>query len=405
MTAKGSQTTDAEQAAPDDASVTEKATHARNRIALLGTLAARLAHEINNPLTFIVPSIDQAMEDLGALVDQVPSLRATLATLREAREGAEHASLVAKDVRMFSRREPGAVGAVDLRRVLDATLRLAHRDVEARAKLVRDYDGVPPVLGSEVGLGQVFLNLVVNAVQAIPAGDPYGQRVTVRGREELGRVIVDVSDTGSGMTEAVRRRIFEPYFTTKSEGDGTGLGLSISRDLLTSYGGTIDVHSEVGRGTTFTVTLQAMPRDSVVSSRPPVRKGRVLVVDDDALVAEAVRQALATENEVVVAASGPEALALLAIGETFDAIFCDLMMPEMDGMRFYDEVSYVAGSVTEVIAFLSGGVEDEATEVFLARTGRPVLEKPFDPEGLREYVRERVRREPQGVGPIARPAR
>jgi nitrogen-specific signal transduction histidine kinase len=391
VTSKGSQLSEA----PDDASVTDKAAHARNRIALLGTLAARLAHEINNPLTFILPSIDQAMEDLGALVDQVPSLRATISTLREAREGAEHASLVARDVRMFSRREPGAVGSVDLRRVLDATLRLAHRDVEAKAKLVRDYDGVPPVLGSEVGLGQVFLNLVVNAVQAIPAGDPYRQRVTVRAREELDRVVVEVSDTGTGMSEDLQRRIFEPYFTTKSEGDGTGLGLSISRDLVASYGGTLDVRSEVGRGSTFTVTLKAMPRDSVTSSRPPVRKGRVLVVDDDAFVAEAVRQALATENEVVVAPSGPEALALLSIGESFDAILCDLMMPEMDGMRFYDEVSNVAGSVTEVIAFLSGGVEDEATEVFLARTGRPVLEKPFDPEGLREYVRERVRRGPQ----------
>jgi nitrogen-specific signal transduction histidine kinase len=397
VTSKGSQISDAEEAASDAASVTEKATHARNRIALLGTLAARLAHEINNPLTFIVPSIELAIEDLRALVDQVPSLRATLATLQEARAGAEQASLVARDVRMFSRREPGAVGAVDLRRVLDATLRLAHRDVEARATLVRDYDGVAPVLGSEVGLGQVFLNLLVNAVQAIPAGAPHAQRITVRGREEFGRVIVEVSDTGAGMSEDVQRRIFEPYFTTKPEGEGTGLGLSISRDLVTSFGGTIGVDSEVGRGTTFTVTLKAMPRDCVMSSLPPGRKGRVLVVDDDPLVAEAVRQALATESEVVVAPSGPEALALLAIGESFDAIFCDLMMPEMDGMRFYDEVSYVAGAVTEVIAFLSGGVDDAATEVFLARTGRPVLEKPFDPEGLREYVRERVRREARTV--------
>lgn len=392
MTEKGSQSPGTEGAAPDAASVSESAVHARNRIALLGTLAGRLAHEINNPLTFIMPSIDQALEDLGALVDKVPSLRATMSTLQEARVGAEHASLVARDVRMFSRREPGSVGAVDLRRVLDATLRLARRDVEAKAKLVRDYDGVPPVLGSEVGLGQVFLNLVVNAVQAVPAGDAYSHRITVRGREELDRVVVEVSDTGSGMSEEVRRRIFEPYYTTKSDGEGTGLGLSISQDLVTSFGGTLGVVSEPGRGTTFTVTLKAMPRESVVSSRPPVRTGRVLVVDDDPLVAEAVRQALAAENEVVVASSGPEALARLAIGETFDAIFCDLMMPEMDGMRFYDEVSNVAGAVTEVIAFLSGGVEDVATEVFLARTGRPVLEKPFDPEGLREYVRERVRR-------------
>jgi CheY-like chemotaxis protein/anti-sigma regulatory factor (Ser/Thr protein kinase) len=283
------------------------------------------------------------------------------------------------------------VGPVDLKRVLDATVRLARHDVSARATLVQEYVGVPPVMGSEVGLGQVFLNLVMNAAQAIPAGDPKAHRICIRGREELGRVLVEVSDTGAGIAPEIMRRIFDPFFTTKPAGLGTGLGLSITHDIVGAHGGSIHVESEVGRGTTFTVSLAALPRESVRTSRPPGRMGRVLVVDDDPLVAEAVRQALAAENDVAVAATGTEALSIVSRHGPFDAIFCDLMMPEMDGMRFYNEVSHVAGKVTEVIAFLSGGVDDAATEVFLARTGRPVLEKPFDPEGLREYVRERVR--------------
>jgi CheY-like chemotaxis protein len=363
----------------------------RERIALLGTLAAGVAHEINNPLTYVMASLDQAIEEVAALVEAVPSLRPTLATMHEARDGAERAWLVARDVRMFSRREPGAVGPVDLKRVLDATVRLARHDVSARATLVQEYVGVPPVMGSEVGLGQVFLNLVMNAAQAIPAGDPKAHRICIRGREELGRVLVEVSDTGAGIAPEIMRRIFDPFFTTKPAGLGTGLGLSITHDIVGAHGGSIHVESEVGRGTTFTVSLAALPRESVRTSRPPGRMGRVLVVDDDPLVAEAVRQALAAENDVAVAATGTEALSIVSRHGPFDAIFCDLMMPEMDGMRFYNEVSHVAGKVTEVIAFLSGGVDDAATEVFLARTGRPVLEKPFDPEGLREYVRERVR--------------
>ena len=376
----------------------DRARHDRDRLALLGTLAARVAHEINNPLAYTKESIGQAIRELGELAEAMPALRPIIAMLQCARDGTEQAWLIARDVRMFSRKGPGAVGAVDLQRVLDATVRLAHHDVSKHATLEKDYEGIAPVEGSEVGLGQVFLNLVVNALQAIPAGDPGAHRISIRGREEPGRVIVEVSDTGTGMPEEVLKHVFDPFFTTKPEGVGTGLGLSITHDIVTSFGGTIRVDSEVGRGTTFTVSLRAMPREALPSSGPPSRMGRVLVVDDDPLVAEAVRLALAAENEVSVAASGAEALAMLAMGDGFDAIFCDLMMPEMDGMRFYDEVSHVAGGVTEVIAFLSGGVDDEATEIFLARTGRPVMEKPFDPEGLREYVRGRVRREEPLVG-------
>lgn len=373
--------------------VRDRAPHDRDRIELLGTLAAGVAHEINNPLTYTKEAVGEAIRELEELAGSMPALRPVVALLQGARDATEQAWMIARDVRMFSRRASGAVGAVDLQRVLDATVRMARHEISKHATLERDYDGISPVEGSEVGLGQVFLNLVVNALQAIPAGDPKAHRISIRGREEPGWVIVEVSDSGSGISEELLQHIFDPYFTTKPEGVGTGLGLSISRDIVSSFGGTILVHSELGRGTTFTVSLRAMPRESLLSSRPPSRMGRVLVVDDDPLVAEAVRLALAAENEVAVASSGVEALAMLAEGDGFDAIFCDLMMPEMDGMRFYDEVSRVAGAVTEVIAFLSGGVDDEATEIFLARTGRPVLEKPFDPEGLREYVRERVRRE------------
>ena len=374
-----------------DPSITGREAHARARIAQLGTLAAGVAHEINNPLTYVMAGLDQAIADVDALLGAVPALGVTRATLREVRDGAERAWLIARDVRMFSRREADGVGPVDLGQVLDATVRVAGHDVRARATLVQEFAGMPPVMGSAVLLGQVFLNLLINAAQAVPAGDPEAHRICLRGSEDGDRVRVAVSDTGGGIPAELRGQIFDPFFTTKPAGEGTGLGLAITHEIVTSLGGTITVESEVGRGTTFTVSLWAQPREGPRASHPPARAGRVLVIDDDPLVAEAVRLALAPENDVVVATAGADALALLGEGEGFDTIFCDLMMPGMDGTQFYDEVARRAEAATEAIAFLSGGVDDAATEAFLARTGRPVMEKPFDPASLRKYVRGRVR--------------
>jgi two-component system NtrC family sensor kinase len=235
-----------------------------DRLSSIGSLAAGIAHEISNPLTFVLANLDCVDDWLerGAAPGAVEEMRVVLA---EARDGIGRASGLLRDFRMLARAESDAPDAVatprpvDLRAALDAICGLASREIDRSARLVRRYGAVPLVLADATRLGQVFLNLLINASQAIASladGRAHEIRLETR-RAPDGAAVVEITDDGPGIAPAVRGRIFEPYFTTKAEGFGTGLGLSIARSIVTSLGGAIEVESELGRGTTFRVTLPA----------------------------------------------------------------------------------------------------------------------------------------------------
>jgi PAS domain S-box-containing protein len=229
------------------------------RMASLGTLAGGVAHEINNPLSYVLSNLRYLS---GELVEM--EARTAPGWLPEARQvldetlaGAERVRRIVQDLHAFSRPSE-RLGPVDVHRVLDLAINMASSQIRYRAVVVKDYAEVPFVLGDDSRLGQVALNLLLNAAQAIPDGRPNENEIRISTRKEsVDRVAIEVRDTGCGVPPEIRRRIFEPFFTTKPIGTGTGLGLSICHGIVSSLGGEITIESAVGRGSTFRVVLPA----------------------------------------------------------------------------------------------------------------------------------------------------
>jgi C4-dicarboxylate-specific signal transduction histidine kinase len=211
-----------------------------DRMASLGTLVSGVAHEINNPLAYLKTNLDFAAVDLLRVADELraggpcvadaaeASLREIIAALNDARMGADRVRNIVRALKMFSRADEQKRGAVRLHRVLESALNMVWNEIRHRARLVKDFGDVPAVEGNESRLHQVFLNLLINAAQAIPEGlgDRNEIRVVTR-TDEQGRAVVEVRDTGVGIAKEHLPKLFDPFFTTKPVGVGTGLGLSI----------------------------------------------------------------------------------------------------------------------------------------------------------------------------------
>jgi signal transduction histidine kinase len=228
-----------------------------SRFAAIGTLAAGVAHEINNPLSYVVSNLAHVREQLEKRPELHGAQRAdVLEPLLDAEDGARRVRDVVLQLRAFARLEEAA-GPVDPGRALRVALAMAQDELRHRARVATDLALTPAVLASEPRLTQVFASLLVNAAQAIPEGDAERHEVRVvlfpRGAE----VVAEISDTGAGMSAETRARLFEPFFTTKAPGRGTGLGLAISHSIVTGLGGRIEVESTPGAGSRFRVVLPA----------------------------------------------------------------------------------------------------------------------------------------------------
>ncbi|MDY7228542.1 ATP-binding protein [Hyalangium rubrum] len=365
-----------------------------DRMAALGTLSGGVAHEINNPLMFISTNLAWLEEGLSTpAARQLPQLEEFKKAVSDARQGAERVRNIVRDLRTFSRVEEARLVPVDVHQGLEFSINVATPEIRTRARLVRELGAVPLVLGDETRLGQVFLNLLVNAAQAIPEGNPEAHAITVRTRVGApGEVVVQVQDTGSGMPPEVLERIFDPFFTTKPVGVGTGLGLSICHGIITSLGGRISVESTPGRGTTFTVTLPAT--EVRPAPRPPtpapIRSGRVrvLLIDDEPMLMASLRRALRADFEVSTS-SGSEALSRLLAGEEFDALVCDLSMPDISGMDLYARLQEQRPDQAARMIFLTGGAFTPRAQEFIAGA-RYWLDKPVDLPRLRTLLGEVV---------------
>lgn len=375
---------------------TEAQLLAADRMASLGTLAASVGHEINNPLAALVVNLDLAQQVLSEISAE-PATRDLYEVLSDIREAAERVRVIVRDLRVFTRHDGDEEGSADVRAVLESTLRMAHNQVSHRAGVVAELEEVPPVVGTESRLSQVFLNLLINAAQAIPDGSAAGNQVRVRTRRDSsGMVAVDITDTGVGMSEEVKGRLFTPFFTSKPSGVGTGLGLSICQRIVSSFGGRIEVKTELGKGSTFTVLLRpgsAIPPQvvgEVTHVTGAIRRGRVLVIDDDRRVVQGLRRAIERGHEVVAANSIDEALAEIQADPEFDVILCDLLLPERSGMELYEALRKDRGGLAARIIFMTGGAFTERSRAFLDAVPNLCLEKPFDAYELRRVIDERV---------------
>lgn len=243
----------------------------QDRLASVGTLTGGVAHEINNPLAIVVANLSH----LDTLITQAGSggldpSEEVRETLGDARDAAERVRLIVRDLLVFSRSSSeGTKGPVDVRAIVESAIRMAMGEIRPRARLVvLRQNALPPVFADEARLGQVFLDLLVNAAQSIQPGRPEEEEIVVSTRTEGSRVIVDVRDTGTGIPPESLGRIFEPFFTTKPQGAGMGLGLAVSHRIVTDLGGDLTVESTVGKGSNFRVSLP-------VAAGPAIRPGVV----------------------------------------------------------------------------------------------------------------------------------
>jgi PAS domain S-box-containing protein len=371
-----------------------------DRLVAMGTLSAGVAHEINNPLTYVVSAVEHLEGLLRASPAGLPAAatEAALGVLAEAREGAERVRLIVRDLRTLSRVDDIRVERVELLPVLDFAVGISRNELKHRARLVKAYGPLPAVMGNAAKLGQVFLNLLINAAQAIPPGRVDRNEVRLSTSTDAGgRAVIEVRDTGTGVPPEVAARIFEPFVTTKRLGEGTGLGLSICRAVITSLGGEISFEDAPDRGAIFRVVLPAAgaPQAAMVAPTVPAaaaagRRGRVAVVDDELGVRRAIVRILASEHDVEEFDGARGLAEQIAAGQRFDAILCDLMMPEMTGMELHGLLLRSAPAQAAAMIFMTGGTFTEEGQGFLDAVPNARLEKPFEVLPLRELIRGRV---------------
>jgi two-component system cell cycle sensor histidine kinase/response regulator CckA len=362
-----------------------------DRLASLGALAASVAHEINNPLSYVLLSLEVASREADAIGNGRPDLRESLA---RAREGTDRVLEIVGDLKMLSRLNEPPDAAIDLAEVLDAAIAVAESVIRAKAHLVRSYGPTPLARGMRGKLGQVFLNLLTNAADAIPEGDPSNHVIRVATHTGVdGRAVVEIADTGSGIAPEIASRVFDPFFTTKPVGLGTGLGLAMCHRITTEHGGEIAFESNPG-ATTFRVILPAAASQGHVArarheeqTAPIARpRRRVLAIDDEPGLLALIGRLLGEAHEVVTAPSGRAALEILGGDARFDAVLADLMMADVTGMDLYERVRERHPGLERRFVFMTGGAFTPRAQRFVAETPNRCLEKPFAHEQLLEAV-------------------
>jgi len=366
------------------------------KMSAIGQLIAGVAHDLNNPLASVVGFSDL----LGEAADVPPRLAEPLAVIRQE---AERASAIVRNLLSFARRQEGERQLQSIRPILESTHQLLRNQLmSAHIELSLEFEpGLPQVEVHANQIKQVFLNIINNSAQAIES---------TRARESEGRIeivtkcepdglSVNISDNGPGIPEDIAQRVFEPFFSTKSEGEGTGLGLSICLGIVKEHGGNIRVDpggAGSGRGATFSVELPTGIRselsrsDHSVSANPApperLERLRVLVVDDEPHILHYMQATLESwGHEVAVARDGSQALKR-ALMQPFDLIICDLRMPRLGGREMFQTLARMHPTVADRIIFATGDTVRGDTLQFLEELGRPFLQKPFKLDALRRVL-------------------
>lgn len=363
----------------------------------IGTLAGGVAHDFNNMLTAIA-GYAELMEEEANSEEQVRHAASVIA------RAAHQATELTEKLLGFARKGKLQNVAFDVRPTIDEVIALLSRTIDRRITIRRVLDAdVAAVQGDPTQIQQVLLNLGINARDAMPEGGTltFATRMVAASSEAVGTrgekaaenyLAVSVSDTGLGIPDEVRGRLFEPFFTTKPEGEGTGMGLAMAYGIIQAHGGWIDVETEVGSGTTFTLYLPA-PDTSPVRrverprTRPVSRQtGRILIVDDEEIVREILNDMLTRLGyEVVVAATGQEAVALYAAASgTIDAVIVDLIMPGMDGAQTFDALRAIDPGVRALLS--TGNSPDGLTQELLDRGMLELVPKPYRMEDISRAV-------------------
>lgn len=366
---------------------------AADRLASIGMLVAGVAHEVNNPIAYVLAGLQFAGKELlsaiaaietGRALTDAADLEAIHQAITEAEAGVTRVRQLARALTGVSRPDDEAIELLDVRAALDRAITVVKSELRQRARLEREFHQVPLVRASASRLEQVFLNLLINAAQAIPEGSIASNvvRVVVCANDDSSRVTIEVRDTGAGISPENFGKIFGPFFTTKKESHGTGLGLAISRDIVRSLGGELSAASELGRGSTFKINLPAA--SPLGGDEQAIR---ILVIDDEEKIGGAFARMLEPEHEVVACIGVEDALRRLSIGEQFAVIFCDVMMPGGGGRRFYERIAELAPELLPSVVFMTGGAFTSDAREFLESIPNRTLQKPLDAEVLESIIR------------------
>ena len=370
-----------------------------DRMASVGSLAAGVAHEINNPMSYVITNLDLVASLLSSPSSTKLDTSQLLDMISQAQQGAERVRLIVKDLKTFSSSSDDKLEAVKLESIVDFSARMASNQIRYRAKLTTIYEAAPIVLANENRMGQVLLNILLNAAQAIPEGQAESNEIVVRLRDRLsGQAFIEVSDTGSGIPAEILPRIFDPFFTTKPVGTGTGLGLSICRNIITKLNGRLTLESREGVGTKVRITLPPSP-NQVFSVKekidPPISfamvQRKILILDDERLLVETLGRALSTDhigkthNRKTLHRSFARIEADI---EAFEIILCDLMMAEMTGMDFYKQLSSKFPGIESRVVFMTGGTFTKQAQDFLSEVPNVRAEKPFNLKEIRSLLQQ-----------------
>jgi PAS domain S-box-containing protein len=369
-----------------------------DRTAALGTLAASVAHEINNPLTYILSYADQvdgALAELDLIcADPSPAsmarMQTVLATLREDFQtlqlGTERIAAITRELRSFNHPDDRVIVPTDARAAVRSVLQLVRKELEGRAKLSLDLGETTPIAAHPSRLVQVVLNLVMNAMQSLPPAPAHQHEIGISTGMRGDRVVIEVADTGPGVPEMQRERIFEPFFTTKPIGEGTGLGLFVCRNIVRAYAGEVSVLDRPGGGALFRVelpipqnALAPSPAGSAADLAPPALSAHVLIIDDDPQITTALSGQLKRAGYRASACStGAAGLRRILTGTDIDLVFCDLMMKGLSGMDLHAQLLEQDPALLNKVVFMTGGACSPSARQFVLEHPAVVVEKPFD---------------------------
>ncbi len=353
-----------------------------DRLATVGTMAAAMAHEVNNPLSYITANL----EELG---DQLRGQGAA-SMVQEALDGVGRIENAMRDLSTFVRSPEDVPRRVSVNKVLDASVRLASNEIRHRAQLVREYKDEAEVHADESSLGQLFLNLLIVAAHSIPEGNAHGNNVVAAVWVEGNQAHIEISDTSPGLPREALERAFDP-FADPAERLRSGLGLYVCQRIAKTLGGVIHATSSPACGNRFHVRLP-LAAESIQKERPhlrlvPSRKVRVLVVDDEELVLRAFVRTL-EGHEVHLARSGREAVKLLKTEEAYDLVLCDVMMPDMNGEDVYHAAEQVRPGTQKKFVFVTGGAFTKEASAFLHRVPNRRIQKPFSKASIRDLIED-----------------
>ncbi|MDJ0764198.1 MAG: ATP-binding protein [Myxococcota bacterium] len=395
----------------------EAAVAQMNRLSSMGLLAAGLAHEINNPLTYMLYSLETLAKRIRKLTKDVDRCRGVLSKLPEITEipwdsveaidptafddlaqyvdaalsGAHQIKETAKGLSFFSRVDEARPTTVEINQAVEHAISMTSNETKYRATVIKDFGNVPPIAAAKGKLAQVFLNLIINAALAIDEGAAKQNQIRIRTWAQGNDAFAEVTDTGRGIPANHLERIFDPLFTAKMPGHDIGFGLAISHRIVTELGGEIRAESVQGEGSRFVVRLpisEATPA-SIPHRRvdPSTARGRILIVEDEETVRTVLEEILTMHNTVLVA-SGEEGQAVIEQDAAFDIVLCDLMMPRMTGMDFHAWLVEHHPTLAKKTVFITGGVFTPRASAYLADTDNPVIQKPFDMDTLQRVILE-----------------